>query len=434
MQAIYGTDINVNSNSPDGQLINTFCQNMTDLLELAQSIYNSFGYMSAYGTQLDQRVNLMGLTRNQGTYTQAPVLITVNQALTLYGLDQTAQPVFTIADASGNQYQLVTTYSFGSAASRSMIFQAVAIGEVQVTANTITNQVTNILGVTAVNNPITALSVTGTTTSTLPQITGIGTTSGMVPGLQVSGAGIPAGSTIVSVDSGTQITISHNATASGTVTILVGTAPISTGVNEETDTQLKVRAAQSFALASTGPADSIEAALQATPGITDAMVIENPTASTVSGVPAHSIWAIVTGGTAAQIGQVIYAKKGDGAPMKGAQSYVITRPNGTSFTALWDTSIAQPLYITFGILWRGAVALDNTSIINALVAALTYKLGDQPSVGDVVTAMATIAPTAIVLFGSSQGVSLDGISYFSVVQPSTAQYYYTVAAGNIVIT
>ncbi len=366
MQAIYGSDINVNSNSPDGQLLNIFCQTAEDTLELIQSVYNSFGYMTAYGTQLDQRLAILGLTRKQGSNTTTPVLVTVNQALTLYGVDQTAQPVFTLVDLTGNQWQLVTTHVFSGSGSSSLTFQAVTIGAIGVTANTITQQVTTVLGVTSINNPD------------------------------------PTGTVI--------------------------------GVPEENDTQFKVRAAQSFALASTGPADAVEAALDNEPDVTDAYVIENFTGDVVNTVPAHSLWCIVNGGDPADIAQAIYAKRGPGCGMKGSQTYTITRPNGTTFTAQWDDAISQPLYIKFGIIWRGAIALDNATIISNLAAALSYKLGVSPSVGDIVTAMATIAPTAIIIFGTNQGVSRDNVTFESITDPTTSQYYFTVAEGNITIT
>lgn len=435
MQAIYGTDINVASNSPDGQLLNIFCQTAEDTLELIQAVYASFGYMTAYGTQLDQRLAILGIARRAGTYTTTPVLISVNQALTLYGLDQTVQPVYTLRDTAGNQYQLLVTKVFGGAGIASLLFQASNIGMVQVNPNTITQQVTTVLGVLPVNNPLTSIVTTGHTASGLPQITLIPATTNMVAGQNISGAGIPVGSTILSVDSGTQVTISANATATASgVTITVVSQPVVTGTNEETDTQFKVRAAQSFALASTGPADAIEAALLNIASVTDALVIENPTNMEVDTVPAFSIWCIVADGTDDEIGQAIYAKKAPGCAMKGSQSDIVSRPNGTTFTALWDTALAESLYISFGILWRGAIALSNDDIITALAAALVYKLGQNPNVGDIVTAMATIAPTAVVIFGSNQGVSDDGVTFDSLVNPTTAQYYFTVEAGNITIS
>lgn len=366
MQAIYGSDINVDSNSPDGQLINIFCQTAQDILQLIQSVYNSFGYMTAYGTQLDQRLAILGLARKQGTFTTTPVLITVNQALTLYGLDQTAQPVYTLVDQTGNLWQLVTTHVFSGSGSASLSFQCTTLGVIGVTANTITQQSTTVLGVTTVNNP---------------------TTSGSV-----------------------------------------------IGVAEENDTQFKVRAGQSFSLASTGPADAVEAALNNIPDVTDALVIENDTGGEVNGVPAHCIWCIVAGGTGAEIGQAIYAKKAPGCAMKGDQSYVVTRPNMTTFTAQYDLALSQPLSIKFAIIWRGGTALDNATIITLLAAALTYKLNQSASVGDIVTAMATIAPTAIVDLTGNQGVSTDGITYASIVTPDTPQYAFSVDAGDITIS
>lgn len=366
LQAIYGSDINVDSNSPDGQLINIFCQTVEDTLELIQAVYGSFGYMTAYGTQLDQRLAILGITRKAGTQTTTPVLVTVNQALTLNGLDQTANPVYTLVDQTGNLWQLETTHVFGAAGSASLTFKAVTIGPIGTTANTITQQSTTVLGVTSVNNPTTV----------------------------------------------------------GTVI----------GVSEENDTQFKVRAAQSFALASTGPADAVEAALDNIADVTDAFVVENDTGGVVGGVPAHSIWCIVVGGTDAEIGQAIYAKKGPGCGMKGSQSYVVTRPNGTTFTALWDLGLTQNLYIKFNIIWRGGVALSDDTIIAALAAALSYKLNQPASVGDIVTAMATIAPTAIVDLTGNQGVSTDGITYQSIVNTTTPQYYFAVSAARIVIS
>ncbi len=432
MQVIYGADINVDSNSPDGQLINAFCQTASDTLELIQSVYASFGFMSAYGTQLDERVAIMGIARHSGTYTTTPVLITVSRALTLYGLDQTARPVFTVADQSGNQFQLVATKVFAGIGSASLVFQAMSIGVVQVSANAITNQVTTVLGVASVNNPVVSVTTTGTTVSMSPVITAIPSTTNMTAGQEISGTNVPAGSTIVSVDSATQITISANATGSGSgVTITAGTAAVITGVAEETDTQLKVRAAQSFALAATGPADAVSAALLAYDDVTDAFVVENYTDGEVAGTAAHSIWCIVSGGTDAEIGQAIYAKKGVGCGMRGANSYTITRPNGTSFVAQWDDAIAEPLYISFTIRPRVAgQSFDTTLIAQQLAAALVYKLGQDPTVGDIVSAMAIIAPTS---YQIDLGVSTDGISYLDVVTPTTAQYYFTVSAANILI-
>src|SRR5207302_10745680 len=57
---------------------------------------------------------------------------------------------------------------------------------------------------------------TGNTTATSPIVTAIPSTTGMVAGMPISGTNIPAATTILSVDSATQIHLSQNATGSGT--------------------------------------------------------------------------------------------------------------------------------------------------------------------------------------------------------------------------
>ena len=152
-QSIYGSDINLDSNSPDGQMIGIMAQLKSDLLDSITQVYNSFDPDVAQGTALDARVASNGIQRIGGTYTIAPVSITVDRAMTLYGLDQEAEAVFTVADASGNQFQLIATNAFGAPGSAELNFQAVDVGAVDVSLNTITTQVTVVLGVTAVNNP-----------------------------------------------------------------------------------------------------------------------------------------------------------------------------------------------------------------------------------------------------------------------------------------
>lgn len=152
MRQIYGADINVDANSPDGQMVNIIAQAKTDVLELSQQIYNSFDPDKAVGTSLDARCAINGVIRNAGTKTIQNVVITTDRALTLSGLDTSVTP-FTVADTNGNQYQLVSTYAFGSAASTALVFQAVLIGAVSSLPNTIISIITVTLGVTAVNNP-----------------------------------------------------------------------------------------------------------------------------------------------------------------------------------------------------------------------------------------------------------------------------------------
>ena len=368
MQTIYGADINIASNSPDGQIINIYAQVAVDQRELLADIYNTFFVENAYGVPLDSLVALNGIARSQATYTTTPVVITSDRALTLTGqdalaLDPTAL-VYTVQDDNKNEYQLVNTYTFSEAGSQTLNFKAVTPGIVEVTVDTITEQVTPILGITAVNNP--------------------------------------------------------------------STAAVITGLDEETDAQLKIRRAKMFDLAATGPAKSIAAALLELADVTDAYVVENNTTGTVDSVPAHSIRVIVAGGTDAEIGTVIYKKKMPGTGMYGAESYLVADTNITDFTAKWDVAVPQDLYITFGTLARKTgETFDNVAIKAALAASLIYKLGQIATIGDVVLALQAYNPDII---ATDLGVSLTAGSYTDTVAVTAVINYFTVSTAHITIT
>jgi len=158
METIYG-DINVEPNSPDGQMLNIVAQAKRDTLEFIQQIFTGFDPDQAVGVVLDQRCALNGVQRNVGTKTTVSITVTASQALTLAGLSTVPLAPFTISDAAGTQYQLVTTYVFVAAAAAALVFQATNIGATTPTANSITTIVTITLGVASVNNPVVALTV-----------------------------------------------------------------------------------------------------------------------------------------------------------------------------------------------------------------------------------------------------------------------------------
>jgi len=367
LQAVYGPDINVDQNSPDGQLIAIFAQAALDNLELLQQIYNSFSVNQAFGTLLDQRVALNGLSRQPGSFTFTDVDVTVDRALTLEGLDaDISNPDgegFTLADDAGTQFILAATGVIAAPGVYTLSFRAKEIGAVQTTPNTITNQVTVTLGVTAVNNPSAA--------------------------------------TII-------------------------------GDDEETDMALKVRHSSSFNLASTGPADAMEATLLALTDVTDAIVVENDTAGTVDGIPARSIWAIVEGGADSDIGAAIYSKKIPGCGQKGGEEVTVTRPNGTTFVAKFDRPIYQDLYVRFTIVPKYAgITFDTDAIKTALAAALIYRLRQSANIGDVVVAMLTIAPDGIL---TTVGVSDNGTDWEDILPTDDLQHKFVADVARITVT
>lgn len=155
MQSIYGADINLDSDSPDGQMLNIFIQSALDLEDLLVQIYNMFDPDNAIGVVLDQRVTINGIQRQAGTFTVTPITLVNSASVNLYGLDQEVEPVYTISDNAGNLWELRVTQLGLVAGTHSLNFQAAVPGAQLTVPNTINVPVTIVLGVTSVNNPTT---------------------------------------------------------------------------------------------------------------------------------------------------------------------------------------------------------------------------------------------------------------------------------------
>lgn len=364
-QAIYGADIDLDSNTPDGQMMNIQIQVVLDLLDLLTQINNDFDPDHALGVILDSRVAYNGIQREGGTFTLTNVSITVTKALTLQGLDTFPTDPFTVSDNAGNNWQLQTTQNFSGAGTYVLAFQAAVPGAVLTTPNTITTPVTIVLGVAGINNPTTYTSL---------------------------------------------------------------------GINEETDAQLKIRRQKSVALASQGYNQALEAALLNLNGMVSAFVFENTTGLTdADGTPGHSIWVIVSGTVpAADIANVIYLERTEGAGMRGAVSFIITQADGSPFVVFWDDVIAENLFIKFTATSLDGINAPNIAAIRAgLVTLLVPGVNEQVNINDLATLVQEIDNNTLV---TNAGFSLSATGPFTpVLSPGSKQKQFAVSAPNIII-
>lgn len=318
---IYGDDVNIAADTPDGQLLNIIAQACIDLRELLEDVYASFDPDQAEGTVLDQRVAINGIKRNGGTFTVTPVDITVDRSVTLTGLDAAAAEleipsgVYTVKDDAGNQFALLATDTL-SAGTHSLSFRAVELGAIETTLNTITTAVTAKAGVTAINNP---------------------------------------------------------------------DEPTIYGQDEESDAALKIRRRQSITRSSNGYLESILSALLAVDGVTDARVFENSTDVTdIDGTPEHSIWAVVESGAVADIAQALYETKAAGCGMRGSVSEVITRPSGQTITMYFDRPVNEDLYMKMTVALIGGGTVDTDYIKAQIVENILYTIGQDAATDDIV--------------------------------------------------
>lgn len=362
MKAIYGTDINVDPNSPDGQMINLFAQAKVDLLECIAQVYASFDPDQASGAVLDQRLSINGVKRRGSTFTRTNVTVTTDRALTLLGKDTSVAP-FTIADGSGTQFVLEQTATLTTGAN-TLVFAAANSGAVQTLPNTLTTIVTITLGVLSVNNPA---------------------------------------------------------------------SPITQGVDEETDAQVKIRRRQSIALPSLGALTATQAALFAVSGVSDAVVYENVTSVTdANGVPAHSIWAIVDGGTNAAVAQAIYNKRNAGCGMKGSVQVTITQANSVPFVVKFDRPVYEDLYIALTITSKDVNhTIDDEYLKQKIFEGIVLKIYEPADYTAITTLVKQLDPLAVVTAG---GVSKTAGSYVGYIYPSTIQKRFILSTTRIAIT
>lgn len=161
-QEIYGEDISVEQNAPDGQLINIFAQGQTDIRELLVQLYNSFDPDNCSGRLLDERCAINNVFRKGGTFTTIDIQIVTDRTVSLQGLDADFNDVeatgYTIQDNAGNQFILVNSQTL-TAGTHSVLFRAQKLGRVETTIGTITTPVTIVLGVVSVNNPTAPVSI-----------------------------------------------------------------------------------------------------------------------------------------------------------------------------------------------------------------------------------------------------------------------------------
>jgi len=362
MYQIYGNDINVAPNSPDGQMIDIGVQFTQDFLEFLQQIFTSMDPDQAVGRVLDQRCAINGVVRNAGTKTTTLVAVTTSQALTLTGLDVDPVNPFTVADGAGNQYQLLVTYAFGSATTQSLVFQAANLGAIVPAINSITTIVTITLGVASVNNPSSALTI---------------------------------------------------------------------GTNEENDNSLRIRRAKSVALPSRGYFDGLYGALVDIPDVTSVKLLENDTSSTdANGIPSHSIWAIVNGGTNVAIANAIYVKRNAGCGMKGSVTVAVNQLDKSTFNIQFDRPIAQNLWVKVSVHpLTGSV--DTAYLSDQILARLTYAIGQTATASALVVLVQELAPNCAV---SAEGVSTNGTTFLSLVNPTDVQHQFALSSGRIAVT
>jgi hypothetical protein len=342
-QQIYGSSINLASNTPDAQMMVNFIQVILDNANLMMQIYNSFDPDQAVGVALDMRCALNGIQRQAGTYTVTNITLTLSQSVNLYGLDQvstTGNPVYTVSDSAGNQWQLQTTQLGVGPGTVVYAFQAANPGATLTTPNTITVPVTIVLGVTTINNPTT--------------YTTLGTNAETDAALRIRRY--------------QSVALASTGYYAGLLAALENITGVTSAYVYENTT--------GATNASGVPGHSIWVIVAGT-------------------------------GAAASIANAIYTKRSAGCGMYGGTSYVITQVDGSAFTVYWDTVASQNLFVAFTATSINGTTPPNISgIRTALPSSFIPGVNAEVNINQLATyAQTTDSNTLVTGAGFSTGLT-----------------------------
>ena len=365
---IYGEDINLNSDTPDGQLINILAQAETDRDELLLKAYNSLDVILAEGVDLDNLVAFHGTKRRSGTYTTVAITLTFNKAnVVLQGLDNNYSAIesnaFTVSDNNGNQFYLITSYTSTEAGDVVLDFRAKNIGAVEVGLETLTNIIT-------------------------PQV--------------------------------------------GVIASINKSAPLTNGIDEETDTALKERFLLADANGGRGAYTNIVSSLYNVEGVINVQGENNTTNITsVRGTPAHSVWLIVQGGNPPDIAKAIYKSISAGCGMRGEQSYDIVNIYGNTDTIRWDNPSYEDLYIKFTIAKKTATAtVDIDYLKESLINSLNLKMNNTIDINEIYSLLYQIQSDLIY---KDLQLSNNNTDWIDIISNSNLNYIFILTKDNITI-
>lgn len=159
------------------------------------------------------------------------------------------------------------------------------------------------------------------------------------------------------------------------------------GAPVESDAALRIRQAASVALPALGIKDAISAAIGNVVGVLRYYVYENDTgAADANGIPAHSLSAVVEGGSVLNIATAIATKKPPGIQTYGSTSQSINDPIGLPATINFYVLTEVPIYYAVTIKALTGYLSTTGDAIKAALVAYTNAL----AIGeDVYTAQAT---------------------------------------------
>ena len=146
---IYGNDINLDPDSPDGQRVAIEAQARLDVQSFGALLYNQLDPDFALGDALNTIIKLSGITRRPATRSQVDVNVTTTRPVTL-------PEGYAVEDDLGQTWETISEIDLSTGTTTITLF-AENFGAVEADPATITEPVTFVLGVDSVTNAAAAI-------------------------------------------------------------------------------------------------------------------------------------------------------------------------------------------------------------------------------------------------------------------------------------
>lgn len=142
-KSIYGQDISLAQDTPDGQRVGIEAKQVADLQAFCLNLYNSLDPDLARGVGLDRILKIAGITRRPATRSVWDIEVTTDRSLTL-------TQGYTILDDIGQSWFIPSDVSLSTGAT-TVTFRSLDFGSVNNTSGAELNQATIVLGVTGLS-------------------------------------------------------------------------------------------------------------------------------------------------------------------------------------------------------------------------------------------------------------------------------------------
>lgn len=366
-QAIYGADIDLSQNTPDGQRVAIEAKARHDMQAFGLLIANNFDPDFARGLFQAKIAKLSGVFPRPATRSQWDLSVVTTRAVTL-------PAGYQISDDLGQLWELPAPVSLPIGTSP-ITFVASDFGSVTGLAGAVFTPVTVVLGVTSFSAAV-------------------------------------------------------NATP---------------GVDEETDEEFVQKRNLSLENPAFSTTNSLAARLLNTAGVSDARVYDNdtdtfgPPSNPDWNLDAHSIWAVVEGGTIDDIMQVLLFQKTGGTGIKGSIEAAIpetlTRPDGSTFVVSqirrFDRPVDVPIYVKLTATRKNSLVPIDLPLIKQKIAEHKFYIGTPLQAAELYCPAYTAGDDFIL---TDMEISDDNLVFTDGSLSPDAGAKFSIAVANITIT